>query len=215
MKLPARVEGWLERLDALSLRERLIVLGTGLLLAWFLFNSLFIDPALRQLEQRRLEITEWESRLATLEIQTREMAGDGSQAIASREARLQELRAALAARHAELESRLGTLLEPRQAAHLLRDLLRGHRDLRLLALETGDLTPWPADETADPATGFARYDLHLELEGSYLAALDYLAELEALPWRLMWDRFELESTGHPRARIRIDLYTLGMRGGDA
>ena len=202
-------------MDALSLRERLILLGTGLLLAWFLFSNLFIGPALRDLEQRRLEIADWESRLAALEVQTREMAGDGSQAIAGREARLRELQAALAARHAELEGRLGTLLAPHQAAHLLRDLLRGHRDLRLLALETGDLAPWPATDAAGAPAGLARYDLHLELEGGYLAALDYLATLESLPWRLMWERFELETGDHRRARIRIDLYTLGTRGGDA
>ena len=68
------------------------------------------------------------------------------------------------------------------------------------------------DEDVLPDTGINRYQMQLQLEGSYLATLRYLRALEGLPWKFFWEGVEYEVTEHPTARITIDLYTLGLPG---
>ena len=55
-----------------------------------------------------------------------------------------------------------------------------------------------------------RHGLVLELEGSYLDCLAYLAEVERLPWHIFWGSLELETEQHPRNRITLELYTLSL-----
>ena len=70
------------------------------------------------------------------------------------------------------------------------------------------------DEADQPATaGIGRYELRLELQGSYLGTLRYLRALEALPWKFFWEEVNFEVMEHPKGRVTLDIYTLGLLKG--
>lgn len=56
---------------------------------------------------------------------------------------------------------------------------------------------------------FYKHSIELVLEGKYLDIVNYLKNLEAMPWRVFWQRTELESN-YPVSRIRLTLYTLSL-----
>ena len=207
--LVARLTNIAVRVDALSLRERGILLAVTLLVVYVLADRLLLGPTLQRIEQRRTEITEMQSRLASLEARAGLMQRGDQDPLAQRRARLTELETQVAAQDAQFEAQLGQLVRPDRAAPLLREVLRDVPGLRLRGLEStaGDAL------FADGANAgrLLQYHLSLQVDGGYFAVLDYLRRLEKLPWRLFWNEMELQVQEHPRNEVRLTLYTLGQR----
>ncbi|MFZ5622375.1 MAG: hypothetical protein ACOY5W_15260 [Pseudomonadota bacterium] len=197
------------RIDALTLRERGILLAMALLALYVLADGLLFAPALQRLEQQRTEISKIETRLSALQARAGSVGRNGGDPLAGHRARIAELETLIAAQDAQFEAQLGRLVRPDQAAPLLRDVLQAAPGLRLLGMESAAGAPLLADSRR--GARIVRYDLELRVEGGYLAALDYLKRLEALPWRFFWDGLELEVQTHPRSELRLAVYTLGQR----
>lgn len=197
------------RIDALNLRERGILLALSLVVLYAIADRLLLAPTLQRIEQRRTEITEIQSQLNTLQERAALMQQNGQDPLAQRRARITELETQLAAQDAQFEAQLGRLVRPEQAAPLLRDVLEASPGLRLLGLKSAagePLLPGSAQ-----AGRIVRYDLDVRMEGSYLAALDYLQRLEQLPWRLFWNGLDLRVEEYPRNTTQLTVYTLGQR----
>lgn len=206
-------------IDAKELRERALLLVAGAVLMYFIFDTLALQPAFRQQQQTQAEITAWEQQLGVL--QQRSGLLDATTGVDPAEQRAQ-LRSELEALERRVQDKLGALLEPEQAVELLKQVLAQEQDLELIEVtaESRSLTGTELDTNDSPAdsepdtdgqvAGIGRYQMQLELEGSYLATLRYLEALESLPWKFYWEGVELEVTEHPRARVTLDVYTLGL-----
>lgn len=126
----------------------------------------------------------------------------------------QDLKQQIATMNEQIERRMASMIPPAQVTKMLEELLANDRDLRLISL--GSLKP--SSPTLNPGDGndpmgqgkpeFYRHGFAIELEGSYLAALQYLESLESLPWDLSWDHITYEVTNYPRARVVIELHTV-------
>lgn len=207
--MSARLATLALRIDALTLRERGILLAMALLVLYAFADRVLFAPALQHLEQQRTEISAIEARLSALQARAGQLGGSAGDPLAERRTRSAELATRIAAQDAQFEAQLGRLVRPDQAAPLLRDVLQTAPGLRLLGLESAVGAPLLADSRR--GTRIVRYDLELRVEGGYLAALDYLKRLEALPWRFFWDDLELEVQTHPRSELRLAVHTLGQR----
>jgi MSHA biogenesis protein MshJ len=197
------------RIDALSLRERGILLVVALMVLYAISDRLLFAPALLQLQQRGTEITELQTKLGALQARAALFGENGHDPLAQRGARIAELEAVLDEQNRHFEAQLGRLVQPQQAAPLLRDILRQQPGLSLLALDTAPGAPLLGN--SERGARIVRYDVDLRVEGGYLAALDYLRRLEQLPWSLFWDSFELHVQEHPKGDIRLAVYTLGQQ----
>jgi len=116
----------------------------------------------------------------------------------------------------QLRDRLGTLLKPSQAVEVLEQVLGQEHDLKLIEVEavSKPLTGLEFEGQMELAVSdIGRYELRLELEGSYLGTLRYLRALEALPWKFFWESVEYEVIEYPLARVTLQLYTLGLLKG--
>ena len=67
----------------------------------------------------------------------------------------------------------------------------------------------PADTPAEPQPPFV-HAVEIVIDGQYSDILDYLATLEALPWKFRWKSLDLSTTGYPRNRVRIEIATLSL-----
>jgi len=201
------------RIDALQLRERVLLLFACLAVVFFLVDVLGFQPVFKQQQQARQDISDHESQLEMLRIRSGLLGGAAGDDPATMRTRLQAQLDDLAAL---LKARLGGMLAPEQAASILE---------QVLAQEAG-LTLQEVNASAEPLTamdystgenvavsGVGRYELELQLEGSYLATLGYLRALEALPWNFFWEGVEFEVTEYPKARVTLDIYTLGLLEG--
>lgn len=55
-----------------------------------------------------------------------------------------------------------------------------------------------------------KHAVEIEFIGDYLSTLNYLRNLEALPWHFYWDGMEYKVIKHPKATITISIYTLSL-----
>ena len=122
--------------------------------------------------------------------------------IASLQRRIDEINVTLGNYAAEL-------VDPAEMAQVLESVLREQSQLELIQIRNTTPELLTSDDELNPTT-FYRHGLEIEVEGSYAACLDYLAAIEALPWRLYWQLLEIEVIEYPRNRVRLEVSTLSL-----
>lgn len=208
------IQQLLERVDALELRQRIMLLLICLAIMFLIVDTLAIQPAIKQQKVQRQAITDWQLKLDVL----RERAGMLPDHPAnSRVSRHADMLTRLNTLNAQIQEQMGGLLAPEQAVEVLKQVLEQEQGLSLVEVNAGSLSLADTDLPGDDEfvdIGINRYQMQLQLEGGYLATLRYLRALEDLPWKFFWEGMDYEVIEYPTARITIDLYTLGL-GGDA
>lgn len=201
-------------IDALSLRERLMLFVGALVVIGGLWEALLAGP----LEARELaasrQVATARERLEQLD-QAVDLAargiGDGMPAYL---ARLRSLEEQIAEGEETMRVFTSDLVDPAQMREVLEALIERQRGLTLVRAVNLDVRPLiePA-ETDMNESGEAmlyRHGLTLELEGSFLDCLEYLEAVERLPWKLYWGALRLEALDYPNNAIRIDIFTLSL-----
>jgi MSHA biogenesis protein MshJ len=203
-----RLQPWLDRIDALELRERILLMVAGIAVIFLLVDNLWLQPTLKAQHTAEKHIADLEVKLNSLQQNARLLAdGTGSEPLESRRKNREQLRSQLAELDARIVRKLGVLVEPAQAAQVLRQLLRAHKGLKLVTLSA---SAEPLDDAGDGSgAGLARYQVAMVVKGSYLSVMDYLQSLEKLPWKFFWQQVDFQSKKYPDAETRLQLYTLG------
>lgn len=226
--MKATLAGGMQKFDALSLRERIMVALAALAAIYFLMNVLLIDGWARQnagmtanLAEQREESVRVAGQLKGLQAQA--AVSPDAQA----RARIREIEKKIAVIDATLESASRQLVLPERMATLLEDLLKRNKRLQLVSLTTlpaeallhekSPVTNTPQESGTGPAAGppedhpnIFRHGVELTLGGSYFDMLDYLAQIEALPWQMYWGRLTLDARDYQHPVLTLTLYTLSL-----
>ncbi|MDH3614703.1 MAG: type II secretion system protein M [Gammaproteobacteria bacterium] len=208
-EIRTRLEPLLSRINALSPRERLLVLMTCLVLFATLWHMLLMQPLGQRASESRAELTALEESISvanrSLEDQILQLAGGGEEQrsrIASLRKRIDEINATLGNHAAEL-------IDPSEMARVLEGVLKEQSRLTLVRIRNTTPEFLSTDDDESGVT-FYRHGLEIEVEGSYAAFLDYLNTIESLPWRLYWQVLELDVIDYPLNRVRIEVSTLSL-----
>ena len=197
----------LATVDKMSMRERLLMFGAGMMLLGSVWYLGLMQPLTKQITGNRTEITSLRERMKTtnqnLEVQVLQISNTGTEDREKFE-RVQQ-------RLDEMNERLGgyaaELIDPAEMSRVLQGVLKEQSKLRLIRARNISRGAMSASAEAETTT-FYRHGLEIEFEGSYLACLEYLQEIEALPWRFYWQFLEIEVLEYPRNRIRLEVSTL-------
>jgi len=196
-------------IDRLSLRERLLIFATVLMLMGSVWYLALMQPLVQQATIGRTEIESLRARVKTtnqnLEDQVLQITGTGTE--------YQQRYAQIQHRIDEINERLGDyateLIDPAEMARVLESVLKQQSKLRLIRIR--NLSPEVLSASADTHNAtFYKHGFEIEFEGSYFACLEYLREIEALPWRFYWQIVELDVEEYPRNRIRLEVSTLSL-----
>ncbi len=193
--------------DKMSMRERLLVFGAGMMLLGSVWYLGLMQPLTKQVTRNRTEIASLQKRMNTtnqnLEVQVLHLSSTGTEDREKYE-RVQR-------RLDEINERLGgyaaELIDPAEMSRVLQGVLKEQSNLRLIRARNISHGAMSASAEAQTTT-FYRHGLEIEFEGSYLACLEYLQEIEALPWRFYWQYLDIEVLEYPRNRIRLEVSTL-------
>lgn len=216
-QLGGRVGPLLERFDALKVRERGMIFGAAVVVVYFSWQSLFMDPLLVRNHQAAQRLTDARQHMAEVEQIGAAAADDPLVAAASRNH-------ALKGKLAELDAQLQTVAQgyvaPERVADLLREMLTRQRGLTLVSLanlsvESLSQAPSTHDAAAPPAIaaddhGPFLHPVEMVVEGDYASVVAYLRALEALPWRIHWQQLELTAGAYPVNRVRIVIGALSL-----
>lgn len=206
MALLAALQPYVERVDALSLRERVMVFLAICVVIVALVDNTLIEPTIArqkavsgQIERQRGEITALQAKLkATIDAQAGDKSGDRARVLAT-------LKDELAGLDRQLADKRSDLVPPDRMVALLRDLLRRNRSVQIQALRTQEPTQFGAE--GGPA--LYQHGVELELTGSYLDLLAYVSAVERLPARIFWGGVSIGGT-YPAVTMRLTLYTLSL-----
>ena len=199
----------LASVDKLSLRERLLVFATVLVLLVSVWYLSLMQPLSQRATNSHTEIESLRVQIKasdqSLEDQVLQITGSGTE--------YQESFARVQRRIDEINEQLGDyaaeLIDPAEMARVMEGVLKEQSKLRLIRIR--NLSPEALSASADThTTTFYKHGLEIEFEGSYFAALEYLQEIEALPWRFYWQILELDVLEYPRNRIRLEVSTLSL-----
>lgn len=213
---------YVARMDAASLRERVMVFAAVAVALIALASGALVEPEF--IKQRRLsgEVAQRQGDIRKLQEQLQAVAiargADPDQAMRKQ---LESVRARAAQAEAKLKDEQRKFVPPDRIGALLEEMLSRNRRLQLVdmrtlpaaAIDAGAPAQKPAAEkpAAKPAAGtIYRHGVEITLSGNYLDLLGYLRDLEKLPSQMYWGKLELAVTGHPKVTMKLSVYTMSL-----
>jgi len=209
VELSAQLQRWVDRIDALELRERILLLTATVIVVYLLVDSFGLQPILKAQQASSQRISELERKLDATRRQA-SLFNDKSERdpLAERRQERGALITQLSALDDRIVNQLGALIEPAQAADMLEQVLTSHHGLKLKSLQASTRPVAGLDSGKQGGgSGLGRYQIEMVVEGGYSDLLHYLQELEAMPWKFFWQEVDFQTTDYPRAETRLQLYT--------
>ena len=212
MRFPVPLQRYADRLDAMSLRERVLIFLAAAVVIVAIADSALFDPISRRQKVNSQRIHQQEDEIRTMQgqVQAYAQARTGDDANAKRQ-RLEKRKLELAALDRELASRRSELVPPERMAKMLYEIVKRNPDIELVSLRSLPATGLAQSLTAILGSGglaLYRHGIEITVSGSYLNMLRYVGQLERLPAKIMWGNMELQATAYPAVTLKITLYTL-------
>lgn len=219
---------WLQKFDALSLRERVMVAVAALAATFFLFDALLFSTWSQQNKSLQASIAEQQAEAEQVAAQLKELQGRiATHPDAEARVRIREIEQKIADIDAGLQSAARQLVPPERMATLLEDLLKRNRRLQLVKMTTlpaealfgrdtaavaqsSDTEAMTAGNRQDGSQDIFKHGVELTLRGSYFDMLEYLAQIESLPWQMYWTHLKLDAREYNRPVLTLTLYTLSL-----
>lgn len=208
--MTAELQRLAERVDALTLRQRVMIFFALALVLVFVVNALLLQP-LRARERRiAADMAQQQVEMSALQGQVHRLvegnAADPDAANRRRRSALQEELRQLNARIVEEQRRF---TPPERMRSVLEELLERNRGLALVDLKTLPAIA-VAGQRPGVGGGMYRHAIELTVRGSYGELYEYLRGLEKLPHQLYWTRAELTVDAHPVLVLKLTVHTLSF-----
>lgn len=202
------VNNLLLKFEALSLREKWLMVCALLIVLWGGWDRFFYSSLKKQQTQLQQQLTIAETELAAqqqLAIQLQARSLDNPNL--TRQKQLESLKK----QYQQLQEKIQRLdkkfVSPELMANVLSDLLKQDKQLNLLKLDTLPVTTLlgASKQSQHP---IYKHGLVLQFSGSYIATLKYLKSLETMSWNFIWDSIDYQVKNYPQAEITLRVYTL-------
>jgi MSHA biogenesis protein MshJ len=232
-----RWTGFAAKIDALTLRERMLLFAALAAFIVFVAHAAALGPMLRKQAALRAQISQQQNNLVGIdgEITHKVQAYQVDPDAATRE-RLDAAKAEAAKLSESLRAMQKGLVAPERMGALLESLLRANGRLQLVSMKTlpvGSLhqagageakaepqakegkmlavaLTAPAAAGAQPVDMLYRHGVQIAVRGNYLDIVNYMSALESMPTQLFWSRAQLEVEEYPTSRLTLTLYTLSL-----
>lgn len=238
-----QVQQYKERFEALSLRERGLVLFAVLAVMYIGWDLLLMQNMYKKQELVLTQVGKWRGQISDVDRRIQSVAAsmnDNAQQQAKK--RLEDLKFRLNKINQRQKAMAVSFIRPQQMVEVLKGLLIQEKGLKLTRLQTVAVTPLFApsidpvaesdkkirqaldkppiesesSETNQPTIKLPeifKHGLEIEFKGNYSSTLSYLQKLEALPWRFYWDEVSYEVLEYPKAQITVKIHTLSLDKG--
>lgn len=191
------------RLDSVSLRQRLLMLGTGVMLLVLVIDYTALRPLEREQTQTLQQIRLVSGELVALD---RRVSQESRTRSGQEQARISGIQRDIVVRDQALTELRRRLISPAQADQMLQGLVSADPRLALLQLESIPPTPLGTGDGAQQALW--QHGLRLALRADYFAIRDYLKALESSDWPIYWESLQLQSDGTGPVTANLTLSTL-------
>jgi len=187
------------RIDEMTLRQRGMLFVTLSLAVVALAHMLLIEPVLVKqkalIERSKRDQSQLSAVRAQLESVIRQQETDPEQNA------LRGLEQQLATAEKSLATKKEGFAAATRLPGLMKDLLGKGRAVKLESLRV-------LPGTQLEGSPLYRHGVEMTITGTYFELLQYLADLERLPARLLWGSAELRAEQYPEVRLAVQIFTL-------
>jgi len=229
--LSAQWTQWAGKFATLTRRERAIAAAALVFGGGFLIFNFGIDPFLLKARSATRAEAAARTELAQQQAQIAVLTTQNADPDAPNRNRLAQAKQELAKVSERLASFEAGMVPPARMQAFLEGLLARNRSIELLGLKTLPVTlvgaaatgaaaqaakdagkdqPAQAGTASASGDGIYQHGIEIRLAGSYNDLLNYLAELERMPQRVMWNSVSLTVEKHPRNVMVLRVYTLSL-----
>jgi MSHA biogenesis protein MshJ len=203
------------RVDALTLRERVLVFAAAAAAIVFIVYLTLLNPLFAKRAALRLQLNQQQNNIAGIDNEiTQKVLAYALDPDAALRARLAKVKADTAQLAGSLRAMQKGLVAPERIAPLLETILRANGRLQLVSMKTLPVTglgqPAAAAAAPKPSELLYRHGVELAVRGNYLDMVNYMTALEAMPTQLFWGKAQLEVEEYPDARLTLTLFTLSL-----
>ena len=220
------------RIDAMNLRERAMLFAVGVLVLVALPYNLVVSPSFATQRSILQRMRQEQGRIESVQKELVKLLASQKDDISSEnQVKLLTLQQELDRIEKRVRDRQSLLVPADKVPELIRGVLKKSSRLQLVSFNTLRGTPMlaaqasstaPAAAGAEKSAGGPRApsqpaapepDLYkqgfeIAVSGNYLDLLQFLAEVEKGPWRLLWGRVELRVEKYPAVTMKVTVYTL-------
>lgn len=207
----ALIKHYAERIDAATLRQRLLLFLAAAAILLFVGNALLLQP--QRAKQKRLaaETAQYQKNLATLQAQLGRLVGaEGLDPDAALRKRQAALRAELGQLNTNIAAEERRFTAPDRMRAVLEDILARNKRLTLVDMRTLPVVPIAPQSAPGVPAGMFRHGMELTVRGSYEELYDYLRMLENLPSQLYWARADITIAEHPQLTLKLTVHTISF-----
>ncbi|QOC23839.1 type II secretion system protein M [Wenzhouxiangella sp. AB-CW3] len=209
MTLKVRLKQLAERINALSLRERALLMLTALAVVFLLWDTFLMRPVSERHERAQEQLSTIRERVDSLTDSIQELAGERRR---DPDAELRQRHEQLTTEIEALESRLsrmhGGVATARQSVTVLASLLGERAGVDIVTLENLPAEPLRAGD--NELSGIYVHRVRLVIESDFDGVRDYLAMVDTLPAGVFWDSMRLTVDEWPTNHTEIILYSLAL-----
>jgi len=206
----AFLKRYAERIDAATLRERLLIFFALTAVLVFLSNAMLLEPL--RAKQKRLvaEVAQQQKELETIQQALAKSVQTAAQdPNAANRARLVAIREHLSQLNSRIAQEQRRFTPPERMRAVLEEMLRRNKGLTLVELKTLPVTPVGVAAPGG-TSGVYRHGIEFTVRGRYVDLYEYLRTLEKLPTQVYWRRAELAVDEHPVLTLKLTAYTVSF-----
>lgn len=211
-----------ERIDLLSLRERVMVFSALMAVLLAVVYTAYIDGEVRKEARLSSAIAKKQAESKALQDQLMKVATSrGLDPDRVPREQLEAVRKRLADIEAQISAEERKFTAPAQMRKVIEELLARNRAVQLVAMKslpTTSIAEVRAQAAGKPAplkpSGaerlIFRHGIEITVSGPYLDLLAYLRDLEQLPTQLYWSSLDVDASRYPRHTMKLTVYTLSL-----
>lgn len=208
MTFKARMRRLAERVNALSLRERALLLLAVFAVIFVLWDMTAMQPVSDRQELVKQQLETVRERVSALTTGIQRLATERARdPNAELEARRAVLENEIREMHQLLDTAHGGIAAPRQSIAVLAGLLGEQAGVSIVELENLPVQSL-LGQTGRPVPGIFVHRVRIVIETDFDGVGSYLGRVNNLPPGVFWESMELTVPGWPVNRVELVLYSL-------
>lgn len=202
-----------EKAHQLSVRERGILLGVIAVILLGVFDQVLLRPWLQERDQidKDKSILLKSMEASNRRIDELQKAIDSNPNILLKKS-IDQLQGMHDALDQQISAITDGMISPQDMPIVLGEMLSEQYGLKVQSVKSRAAQRlMVADEHQQNAAAIYRHDLELKMKGSFFQVKDYLAAVEALPSKLLWDHLEYVVEEYPKGSLVLQVHTLSSQ----
>jgi len=222
-RMTQSIDKMASRFDALSVRERVLILATIITLLFVSWDHFLMSPLAERKSKTIVGMQGVGQQLERIASQVTSLSEKRSKNTENQlQKQISDIKHLLVEAKEKQTEATGDFVPPDKMISVLRELLEAEKGLQLTSLKSLGTTSFQekvslpkntsvtlANETNANAIIY-KHGLQVVFEGDFFSTLRYLQALESMPWHFHWDTVDYQVLDFPRARVSIIVHTLSL-----